>query len=372
MAQTQVKPKAHEFSLAPNGDAMFHHRAAVSAGLTLSQYLEREMPESDYKDGLDAFERQLQRYGILTRSLPGKGIWASKMEAFFISEDPAATPILFPEFVNRVARQALIQDDILMEMVAIQTPIDTNAYRTIYLDNDTYLASKKRVAEGADMPVATMKTSENTIKLYKYGRKVKATYEAMRRMRLDLFALQIQGIMKQAAMDRATDAYGVLKNGDGNNNVATNYNKTALQTGLATAALTYSGWLKYMFNFYPHKMTTIIGGIDDLIELLTMDAPNIDPLKLIEMLRFGNASQTGTMAQNIMNNYRIVYLPDATAHVLLGFDKQFGLEMVTEIGSDLMETQKLISNQWQEIVISEVNGFGIFLPLSRRTLTLNA
>lgn len=367
-----VKPKAHEFSLAPNGDAMFHHRAAVSAGLTFSQYLEREMPESDYKDGLDAFERQLQRYGILTRSLPGKGIWASKMEAFFISEDPAATPILFPEFVNRVARQALIQDDILMEMVAIQTPIDTNAYRTIYLDNDTYLASKKRVAEGADMPVATMKTSENTIKLYKYGRRVKATYEAMRRMRLDLFALQIQGIMKQAAMDRATDAYTVLKDGDGNSNAATNYNKTDLQTGAGTDALTYSGWLKYMFKFYPHKMTTIIGGVDELIELLTMAAPNIDPLKLIQMLRFGGTEQGGTMAQNIFNDYRIIYLPDATAYTLLGFDRQFALEMVTEIGSDLAETQKLITSQWQEVVISEVNGFGIFLPLSRRKLTLNA
>jgi hypothetical protein len=363
----QVKPRAYEIPL-----SIQLYREANEKGLTFSQFLEQIDPSHEYNDGLDAFERQLQRYNLVTKSIPEKGIWASKVEAFYTSSDPTATPVLFPEYVNRVAREALVQDDILSEMVAIRTPIDSNAYRTIYIDTDSKMTSKKRVAEGADMPVATMRTSENTIKIYKYGRRLKATYEAIRRMRIDLFNLHIQGIMMQAAMDRATDAYNVLKNGDGNNNAATNYNKTDLQTGVATDALSYAGWLKYMFKFYPYKMSTIIGGEAELIELLTVNAPNIDPLKLIQMLKFGGTAQGGTMAQNIFNDYRIVFLPDATANVLLGFDRRYGMEMVTEVGSDITETQRIISSQWEEIVISEVNGFGIFLPLSRRTLTLNA
>jgi hypothetical protein len=44
--------------------------------------------------------------------------------------------------------------------------------------------------------------------------------------------------------------------------------------------------------------------------------------------------------------------------------------MVSEVGSDITETQKIISSQWEEIVISEVNGFGVFLPESRRVIAL--
>jgi len=368
----QVKPRAFEIDLAPSDNKLFHYRKANEAGLTLSQYLEQIDPSHEYNDGLDAFQRQLRRFNIILNSIPEKGIWASKVEAFYMSDDGAQVPILFPEFVNRVAREALVADDILGELVAITTPIDSNAYRTIYITNDTTQTSKKRVTEGTDMPVAEMKTSENTIKIYKYGRRLKATYEAIRRMRLDLFALNIRAIMKQAGMDRAADAYTVLKDGDGNNNAATNYNKTALQGGVVSDALGYTGWLKYLFNFYPYKMTTIIGGIDELISVLTMNAPNIDPLKLIEMLRFGGTSQGGTMAQNIMNNYRIVYLPEAVANVLLGFDRTMSLEMVVEVGSDITETQKIITSQWNEIVISEVNGFGVLMKDARRKLTLNA
>lgn len=362
-----VKPRAYEIPLSIN-----LYRQANEKGVTFSQYLEQIDPSHEYKDGLDAFERQLQRFGIITKSIPEKGIWASKVEAFYTSDDGQQVPVLFPEFVNRVAREALVQDDILSEMVAIRTPIDSNAYRTIYIDTDSKMTSKRRVAEGADMPVAVMRTSENTIKIYKYGRRLKATYEAIRRMRLDLFALHVKGIMKQASLDRAADAYAVLKDGDGNNNAAINYKKTELQGGSATDALAYKGWLAYMFKFYPYKMTTIIGGESELIELLTVDAPNVDPLKLIQMIQFGNAGAGGTMAQNIFNDYRIVYLPDAADNVLVGFDKNYSLEMVVEVGSDITETQRLISSQWEEIVISEVNGFGVFLKEARRTLTLNA
>lgn len=363
----QVKPRANEIPL-----SLHLYREANQKGLTFSQYMEQIDPSHEYNDGLDAFERQLRRFNIVAKSIPEKGIWASKVEAFYMSDDGQNVPVLFPEYVNRVAREALVQDDILSEMVAIRTPIDSNAYKTIYIDTDSKMTSKKRVTEGADMPVATMKTSENTIKIYKYGRRLKATYEAIRRMRLDLFSLHVQGIMMQASLDRATDAYTVLGAGDGNNNAATNYNKTTLQGGVAGDALAYKGWLSYMFKFFPYKMTTVIGGEAELISLLTIDAPNVDPLKLIQMIQFGNAGAGGNMAQNIFNDYRIVYLPEATANTLLGFDRRYALEMVTEVGSDITETQKIISSQWEEIVISEVNGFGVFLPLSRRKLTLNA
>lgn len=376
MSDITVKPKAYDIPLSIN-----LYREANDKGVTLSQYLEQIDPSERYgsDEKLDAFERQIKRVSeqlvaqgkqpIVLKSIPEKGIWASKVEAFYQTSDSA---VLFPEFINRTARQALMQDDILNEMIAIRTPIDSNAYRTIYVTQDAKATSKKRVTEGSDMPVAEMKTSENTLKIYKYGRRIKATYEAIRRMRIDLFALHIQAIMMQANIDRATDAYNVLINGDGNNNAAINYNKTALQGGAAGDPLNYTGWATFLFNFYPYQMQCLIGGKTELINFLTMAAPNVDPIRLIEQLRFGRTQQQGEMAQSIFNNYRIVYLPDAAANKLVGFDKRYSLEMVIEVGSDIQETQRIISSQWEELVISEVNGFGVFLPEARRTITLNA
>lgn len=369
MSAVSVKPRANDVALSLN-----LYREANEKGLTFSQFLETVDPSSEYgpEEKLDAFERQLQRFGIVTQSIPEKGIYASKVESFYKAADGSKGDVLFPEFVNRTARETLKADDVLNELVAINTAIDSNAYRTIYVTDDPKASSKKRVTQGADMPVAEMKTSENTIKLYKYGRRLKATYEAVRRMRIDMFALHIRDIMRQASVDRATDAYRVLVDGDGNGNAAANFNKTALQSGAAGDALSYKAWAGFLFKFYPRKMTTLVGNETELLNFLTMSAPNVDPIRLIEQLQFGRAQSQGTMAQSIFNNYRIVYLPDGDANKLLGLDREFALEMVTEVGSDITETQKIIGSQWEEIVISEVNGFGIFQKDARKTLTTNA
>lgn len=376
MTVETIKSKAGDIKL-----SLALYRDAADKGLTVSQYLEVLDPTESYGAGekLDAFQRQVKvnnerlaaagKQPIILKSIPEKGIWASKVEAFYQTEESAA---IFPEWINRNARQALVADDILNEIVGVRTPIDSNAYRTIYFTHEEAKASKKRVSEGAEIPATEMQTSENTIKLKKYGRRIKATYEAIRRERLDKISLMIEAIMKQAGVDRAADAYKVLVEGDGNNNAATNYNKTDLQAGQASSGLTYSGWAKFLFKFYPYQMSALIGNVDELVEFLTIDAPNVDPLKLIEQIRFGNTQSQGTMAQSIFNNYRIIYLPSATANKLVGFDKRYAIEMVSEIGSDITETQKIISSQWEEIVVSEVNGFGVFLPDARRTITLNA
>lgn len=369
----EVKSRANDIKM-----SLAIYRDANDKGLTVSQYLEMLDPSDEYgpDEELDAFGRQIKKINenlaamgkspIILNSDHKAGMYASKVEAFYQTEESA---VIFPEWINRTARQALVADDILNEMIAIRTPIDSNAYRTIYFTHDAKAASKKRVTEGAEIPVTEMKTSENTIKLHKYGRRLKATYEAIRRERLDKISLMIEAIMKQAGIDRAAAAYDVLINGDGNNNAATNYNRSDLTTA---ADLDYAGWASFLFEFYPYQMTAIIGGKAELVGFLTMAAPNVDPIRLIEQLRFGQSTSQGTMAQNIFNNYRIIYLPNAVASKLVGFDKRYALEMISEIGSDITETQRIISSQWEEIVISEVDGFGVFLPDSRRTITLNA
>ncbi|MBA1335835.1 MAG: hypothetical protein HPY66_1653 [Firmicutes bacterium] len=371
MTVEAIKSRAGEIKL-----NLAMYRESAKLGLTMSQYLEQLDPTKDYgpNEKTNAFQRQMMCLNdrllaagmqpIVLHSVPKDGLWASKVEAFYQTEESAA---IFPEWINRTARQALVADDVLNEIVGIRTPIDSNAYRTIYFTHTEDKASKKRVGEGAEIPATEMVTSENTIKLKKYGRRIKATYEAIRRERLDKISLMIEAIMKQAGIDRAADAYTALVSGDGNNNAATSYSLSDLGD---TTALTYTGWATFLFKFYPYQMTALIGGVNELVKFLTIDAPEVDPIRLIEQLRFGRTNSQGEMAQTIFNNYRIIYLPTATADKLVGFDKRYSIEMVSEIGSDITETQKIISSQWEEIVVSEVNGFGVFLPDARRVIAL--
>ena len=45
----------------------------------------------------------------------------------------------------------------------------------------------KRITEAAELPTAKLKLGESAINIYKYGRAIEASYEALRRMTLDVF-----------------------------------------------------------------------------------------------------------------------------------------------------------------------------------------
>lgn len=106
---------------------------AYDKGMSFTQFLENIDPtESADKSGLDAFERQLLRFGIRTKNDPKSGIQASKGEMFFQSNLPESR-ILFPEFLNRIARVAVMaEEDVMSEIIAgTETITDAGIYRSL-------------------------------------------------------------------------------------------------------------------------------------------------------------------------------------------------------------------------------------------------
>lgn len=361
----EVKPKANDIALSVD---MF--KKAQREKLTFSQFLEKVDPSEGYGSGekLDAFERQLKRFGIRVASKEGKGIYASEVEAFYQTEE---SKVLFPEYIARTARESLIADSILPELVAINTPIDSNVYVPYYVSDQPEEQTKKRVTESAELPLCEIKGQEHSIKIYKYGRAIKASYEAIRRMRIDMLALHVRRIAMQAGMDKADDALGVIINGDGNTNAATVYRLNADLGGVVANGLDYKSWLKFLLKFFPYQSTTIIGGEAELLQVLTMQFPNVDPLVLLSMIQQGPVQARMQLAQDLFVNYRMVYLKSAPANQLVGIDRRYAIEQVTEIGSDIMESEKFIMNQTSVLTISENNGFAKLFNEATKVLTLN-
>ncbi len=349
------------------------YKQAHSQGMTFSMFLEKENPAPEGSK-LDAFERLMKEAGIVTRSLPEKNVFSSTVETFYLTD---GNKVLFPEYVARVLVQSMTEFPIMKYLIAARTPIDSNVYKASYLDLDDAANKKqlemRRVTEAADLPVAKLKLGESAITLYKYGRAVEASYEAVRRMSLDIFNIHIREIGAKAAANKVAEILTVIKDGDGNNNAATSYKAKDLDASFSTA-LTRTAWIKFLLKFYPFGCDTIVSDEDGLIQILEVLYPKVEVAgKMDELLASGLSIKT-VLPQNLVNNVTLLYSPDVKKIgdkvALYGLNRGSAIEEIFELGSTINEADKFIKNQTQLMTISENSGFRKILKKASAILTI--
>lgn len=353
----------------------------IREGVNLSRWLEDQDPTQEYSTSdplsqMDAFERQMYWAGIRTHSDPVKGLFADTVDRFYMSDQPASV-VLFPEFINRVLRETLIAPDILGDLIAQVTPVNSSSYRTIYLNDTVGERRMGRVTQGGAIPRVKLATAEHAITLQKYGVILEGSYEVYRRMQIDLFARHVARIGMQAMLDKSQDALNVAINGDGNSNPAINYNETALDSGGVAGTLSYKAWLRWGMKSWPYKIDTVIAGEAEMLQLLTLQFPNIDPTMLLALITSqGPAADGDRLRLNSRStpwaNMNLIFFPLAPANILTGLQRDSALEMVMEVGASITETDKIIAQQLNEIAITEVVGFGKMITNACYTLTINA
>jgi hypothetical protein len=400
---TKVKPRAAELFKQLNGSM---YRMAYENGQSLSSWLESQDPSSEYQDGLDAFGRMLREAGIKTRSVTQHGVYADQFLKFEESEQARA---LVPEYMARVWRgaqggmsnqratylstdyaagstlrpyaeanalrvdQRLEPASPLSELVAITTPIDSDSYRSFYIQNNVDEQHLARVAEGAEVPRVKLVGGQNVINLKKYGRGIEVTYEQLRRMRLDIISFHIERLAVQAEMDKVAVALSTLINGDGNaNTAATSYNLTTLDPAAVAGTLSLPGWLRFKMQFKsPYTPTTVLGQEGSILKLwlLNTGSANIPLVTLQGALGVGGISPINRGAGD---GVRVGWLDEAPTNKLVAFDNRMALERVTEINANITEVDKWIARQTEFLVMTEVEGFGIFDANATKILNIGA
>ncbi len=358
---------------------MYHH--AIDKGMTFSQYLTDMTTGAGQKDGLDGFELQLQRYGIRLADDPKAGIPATKVDYFFQSNQ-APTTILFPEVINRMARVALMDEtDILGELIArMETISDSAVLRSIYIDTTQAQLTEGRVPEMGEFPTTVITWSEKATTLKKFGIRIKASYEFMRRASMPLVQTLIGGIIIQTRLDEVDMAITALLAGDGSGHAS---GGAISHTHLATyqggtpatfAELTIKGWLKWLAIFYPGQCTTVIGSGADILDVALLSSPTTIPLYYNAQIQRGGAVTGEPVIVNnpIGGTVRFVIHDRATALItqysLLGIDKRYAMVGYREVGTDLTETDKIINGQYTDIVISNTVGFQMLFAAARKEL----
>lgn len=395
------------------------YREAYGRGLNVSEYLEQQDPTEELPPedrALDAFERIGRELQI--RSRPVRGVRASSWEeatntperrAYMVewaarvwrqatewSRPPAANPALAnagtralmfsQDYVLNTALNQYVTDMTLREkrlvppipldaLVARVNNIERDAFRSLYVVDDlnTDAYRFKRITEGTEIPSTTMITGEHYLRIHKYGRALRATYEQLRHQTLDRIAFIIGRMALQAEVDKVADATNVLISGDGNaNTAAALITQTSLDPGSTAGTLTLKAWLASKMAFtIAYQPNTVLLPQATALQLLMLPFNTVNGIPLLT----NPASQVGGLAP--ISDYfawsmRYGVSPDVPSLKMLMFDNTIALEQFNEIGGQISETERYITNQTQILTMTEVTGFGVLDPNASRTFNVNS
>ena len=316
---------------------------------SFTQALESIDPSENYKgtelEGLDAYQRQLKRFDI---KVSGRN--SDSIEKFFRTSDSAA---LFPEYVSRAVAQGMEEADLVSKITATTTTIDSLDYRTIACVPANDLMPHV-VAEGASIPEAKITTQENLVKLFKRGRVLSASYEAIKYQRLDLFTVTLKQLGAAIARAQLADAIGVIVNGDGNN-AGAEVIKVA-----ETGNITYSDLVDFWNKFSTFGLTTLIAAPDALAKLLKLG-------EFRDAYTGLDFHSTGKLITPF--GAELYKSADVPAGTIIGLDKNCALEKV-QAGGIMTEYDKLIDRQLERASITSIAGFAKIYADASKTLSL--
>lgn len=398
---------------------------AGNQGMNLSAFLEAQDPTNQHpahERGLDAFGRQMARLDIRSRSNPRLGIMAHPFERFYddgdgqgeerktllpewlarqyrqacpvvprsqykaqmgesrsptVSTHRPLSDVIFPDALDPTMRFQPLEPSLLSLLVARTRMINSDTFKAFYLaDATTEAAARmKRVGEYAPVPIMRITGSDHTIRVQKYGRRLQASYESMRRMSIDLISWAVQYIAFKADNDKFLHAIDIIINGDGNSGTPLTSTNGSTLDGAASSVLTLKMWLAWgMLWKRPFQMNVALGTDASILSLLLLNAgsANLPPEAIVRAPGAGGVGGQVILAKSIYGSIQAINDSTVTANALVGIDGRFTLEMVQEVGADMVEFDRIVSAQYEEVVLTEVAGFDIMTLGQNRSLLYTA
>lgn len=334
------------------------YQDAAKEKKSFTQKLEEMDPTEQYKgtehEGLDAFQRQLKRFDIKTA-----GSHSDVVSKFYQTYE---STLLFPEYIDRTVREGIEEGNLLNQIVGTSTKIDAMQYTAVYGDTiDQEDIELTDIAEAAEFPETEIKLRNQNTKFYKRGRALKISYEALKLMKIDMFALHLRKMGVGIGKQQLRDALYTLIYGDGNKNEAEVLTIGKAPIGGTSGKLTYNEIVKFYMDFKQgYDVNTVLAPKDILTTILLMEEFK-DPQAGF------NFQKTGKMVNPIGSNWlRADIIEEGT---IIGLDKKFCLEEVTVVNT-MIEYDKIINRQVERAVISEIKGFNKIYKDSAKILKL--
>lgn len=308
------------------------------SGKSFTDVLEELDPSGNYKnselESLDAFQRQLKRFDIKV-----SGPKSDTISKFFSTTQSAA---LFPEYIRRVVLTSFVENSTVSDIVANITYIDSPDYRTISSNMSDGDLTLSYVDEGATIPETTIKLNSRLVRLFKRGRTLVSSYEALKYQKIDVFSTILKQIGNYIAISTLTDCLDVIVDPTDEGEGELSYIDPVDKTN----PVVYEDLINIFKDLYPYKLNTILVTLDILKKILMMEEMRDTAAGL-------NFHGTG----DILTPLGAKVVPITVGNkLLIGMDKRYTVEMIKS-GDIQIEHDKLIDRQLERTVISCTYGF---------------
>ena len=304
---------------------------------SFTNVLESLDPSEDYRgtelEGLDAYQRQLKRFGI---KVAGAG--AHIVDKFFQCSESA---VLFPEFISRGIKKGMEINNVIPEIIS--TKVITNGIDYRPLQTDAESVSSNAVSEAGTLSQISIRNDTSVIKLKKYGHVLSTSYEALRLQNLEVISV----ILRRIGMSFVNYQLKELVN------ALDSYSTTTV------SSLTYDSMLTLWKNLKPYTMNVILCSYKTAKDLLSLTE-----------FRDSNAGLDFHGTGKLINplGAKIVCTNNITDDLVVGFDKAFAFQML-QMGDLVVDYNKIIDKQLENSSISLT--FAFFKMLSGSVKGLN-
>jgi hypothetical protein len=359
-------------------------RLAKNNQLALPDYLRLAVDPNagEFKgSGLDGFECALAYLNLPVKEDYSQGILLQAAAETFTTYP--GTRALFPAVIDNVLQWKYRQDQIenVAALVSQSRTISGNEMITTVVDDaKADYTHTGVIAEGSEIPVRSLRTTEKGVKFYKFGGGMEFTYEFERRASLDLITPYASRMQREVEIGQTAMATSLLINGDGVNGAAPTVNAATLAAALPTPPTTVAGRINWevMLKWLVGQaqagvpIDTVVGNWDMYLEWLRMFAtPTVNQgMSQIEILAKAGV-QTAIDNPRLPLNLSFALSSTAPASKLIGFIKSETLEELIENGSDIEESTRAITNQRVKYVKTTNRGYRLIFGDTRSILNLN-
>lgn len=353
-------------------------RLAADVGLNLRDYLTlaidpRKAAEPARYEGLNGYEAALSFLNLPVKQDLENGVLLQAASETF--QTYPGTRAMFPEVMDDVLRWRNRQDQLesVGPLLAQSRTINGTEQISTFVDDDSDERGTYSVGEFGRVPVRTIRTSQQSVGIFKHGSGYRTSYEFNRRASLDIMTPFASRVGRELEISKVRAATGILINGDGVNGAAPVV-KVSDFGGDASKAFSanYKALAKWLMARakagYP--IDTLVGNYDMFVELLFMFQPvvGLGTTTDIQALVAQGTPKVNTNLPILNQSVNFALSSGVPEGQLVGFTKGETLEELVEAGSNISENERSIVNQSITYVRTENTGYKLAFGDTRQVL----
>lgn len=270
----------------------------------------------------------------------------------FFQSDPNAK-WLFPDIVREAVISGMRSKPVYPQLIIRDEPIEGTAYDVPYVQESADEEELRSVAEGAAIPESEITYGDRVVRLDKKGRGVIASYEAIRRMSVDMLRVHLRRIGERLGRNLDARLAAVLVNGDSSGPATAATTVNTAGAGVWAYEDIVSGFMKLALDHYFTPTHMLANGA--LCETILA----LDEFKDSALFDF---AKTGNLPTPL--GVRLIPMPDQPDHKLTILDAGYAVQKLTE--QDLLvESDKLIHQQWDRTYLTVVTDFAVIYERAR-------